>query len=163
MPAWGTGYFDNDEANLCLTNLTTYQPTKDEIGHIITILSENLTKPYLEVHSCSDTMIISILIISLHTQDWIHLHPDIRNNEKLAILKFIRRNQTIWERKYHQSMGLEVLELVMKCLDVVLDRKRSECSELWYETTRYGEWKNTIGDLKIELQIIKQQQYLVPL
>lgn len=159
MPAWGVGYFDNDEALLCLETITNQQQTCNdkpnrEIEYLIMILTRSLTKPYFEVHNCSDILIICVLIIGLHSQEWVYSHPDIRTTEQTIIHEFIRRNQTIWDKKYRDHR-LDIITLGLRCLQAVLDRKRCECCELWYETSMYREWRNTVLELEKKLLLIK--------
>lgn len=156
MGAWGTGYFENDATLDALPYiLKSSQPFNLAIPPI---LQDSFKSTYLEIDESGTIIIIAIILIAFNSKEWIIDNEGIREMYKKEILLFVVDRESEWRDEWNdmkiEGDGRGMVEMACDCLDVVLNEKKSESSELWKESLEelFEEWKKTIVDLKQELE-----------
>jgi hypothetical protein len=129
MPGWGTGSFENEDAQNFLGRLSSFGI--DDLRPILTRAADN--SAYLEASDSSVTIVAAEIVATA----------------KGKPPQTVPREIAEWVVKIEGAPGSEMLELTRRAVDRV--RTNSELKDLWLQAEGLNEWSAVLRDLENRL------------
>jgi len=129
MGAWGSGNFENDDAQAWLGQLTSL--TMEDLSPILSRAADN--DGYLEAPESSVAVAAAEVVAAL----------------KGASSEAVPREITEWVSKVKAESGAELSAVAMRAVQRV--RTNSELKDLWLEAEGLNEWSAALRDLERRL------------
>lgn len=129
MGAWGTGNFDNDDAQDWVFEVTE----SDSADVLEQALEPTTSDEYLEAPDCSIALAAADIIAAIHLDSLDELPDELR----------------AWVEDHEIEVSTELVAMATAAVTRI--RADSELQELWEDSDEYDDWLSIVSNLEANL------------